>query len=188
MTLAVKEIVHTFLNSKNFWVSLARDVLSAFAVVATIALALYLYAGVWPPMVSVDGTSMYPHMQNGDLILIQGIDKSKIATYAASKDTGYSTFDNYGDVIVYQPFGRKDVTPVIHRALYYVNASEPMWQGGIPAPNSGFITQGDNNYLFDQNSAVCPNTPVEEDWILGVAKFRIPYLGYVRNIFSLFHV
>ncbi len=186
--MAVKEIVHTFLNSDNFWVSLARDVLFAFATVGAIALALYLYAGVWPPMVSVEGTSMYPHMQDGDLILIQGIDRSKIETFEAAKASGYSTFGSYGDVIVYQPFGRKDMTPVIHRALYYVNASEPMWRGAIPAPNSGFITQGDNNFLFDQGSGVCPNTPVMDEWILGVAKFRIPYLGYVRSIFSFIHI
>ena len=182
--MAVKGLVHTFMNSNNFWVSLARDVLFAFTAVAAIALVLYLYAGVWPPMVSVEGTSMYPHMQDGDLILIQGIDKSKIETYEAAKNSGYSTFGAYGDVIVYQPFGRKDMTPVIHRALYHVNASQPMWQGSIQAPNDGFITQGDNNFLFDQSSGVSPNTPVEDDWILGVAKFRIPFLGYVRSVFS----
>ncbi len=186
--MAAKGIVHTFLNSKNFWVSLARDILSAFVAVAAIALALYLYAGVWPPMVSVDGTSMYPHMQDGDLILIQGIDKSKIVTSGDARASGYSTFSGSGDVIVYQPFGHKDATPVIHRAMYRVNAGEPMWNGSIPAPNSGFVTQGDNNYLYDQNSGVCPNTPVEDGWILGVAKFRIPFLGYVRNIFSIFHI
>jgi signal peptidase len=59
-----------------------------------------------------------------------------------------------------------------------------MWQGSIQAPNDGFITQGDNNFLFDQSSGVSPNTPVEDDWILGVAKFRIPFLGYVRSVFS----
>ncbi|HTX44232.1 MAG TPA: S26 family signal peptidase [Methanocella sp.] len=186
--MAVKELVHTFMKSNNFWISLARDVLFAFTAVAAIALVLYMYAGVWPPMVSVEGTSMYPHMQDGDLILIQGIDKSKIETYDAAKSSGYSTFGGYGDVIVYQPFGRRDMTPVIHRAMYRVNASEPMWQGGIPAPNSGFITQGDNNFLYDQSSGVSPNTPVEDGWILGVATFRIPFLGYVRSVLSLFHI
>jgi signal peptidase I len=180
-------MVHTFMKSNNFWVSLARDTLFAFAAVGVIALALYLYAGTWPPMVSVSGTSMYPNMHDGDLILIQGIDKSKIVTYEAGKSSGYTTFGGYGDVIVYQPFGQKDMTPVIHRALYRVNASEPMWQGGIAAPNAGFVTQGDNNFLFDQGSGVCPNTPVEDGWILGVAKYRIPFLGYVRSLFSFIH-
>jgi signal peptidase len=184
VTLAVKDTVNKFMKSGNFWISLMRDTLFAVAAVGALALALYLYAGVWPPMVSVGGLSMYPNMHDGDLILIQGIDRSSIVTYDAGKDSGYMTFGGYGDVIVYQPFGRRDMTPVIHRALYHVNASEPLWQGGVQAPNEGYITQGDNNFLFDQSSGVCPNTPVQDDWILGVAKFRIPYLGYVRNIFS----
>ncbi len=178
----VKGFVRTFMKSDNFWISLARDVAYAFAVVGAVALALYLYAGVWPPMVSVDGLSMYPHMQDGDLIIIQGIDKAKIVTYDDAVKNGYKTFGGYGDVIVYQPFGRKDMTPVIHRAMYHINASEPMWKGSILAPNDGFITQGDNNFLYDQSSGISPNTPVRDDWILGVAKYRIPFLGYVRKI------
>jgi signal peptidase len=182
LSLAAKDTVHKFMKSDNFWISLVRETMYALAAVGAIALALYLYAGSWPPMVSVDGLSMYPNMHDGDLIIIQSIEKSPIVTYAAAG--GYSTFGDAGDVIVYQPFGRRDMTPVIHRALYYVNASEPMWEGGIRAPGAGYITKGDNNFLFDQSSGVSPNTPVQEDWILGVAKFRIPYLGYVRSIFS----
>ena len=180
----INELVRWYLKSDNFWVSLSRDVLSAVAVIAVIGLALYAYAGVWPPMVSVDGTSMYPHLQDGDLILIQHVDYSKIMTYDAGKAADYSTFGNYGDVIVYQPFGEKDMTPVIHRAMYRANASDPMWQGSVAAPNSGFVTKGDNNFLFDQSSGVCPNTPVKPEWVLGVARLRIPYLGYVRSLLS----
>lgn len=182
MSLAAKDTVHKFMKSDNFWISLLRETLYALAAVGAIALVLYLYAGAWPPMVSVDGLSMYPNMHDGDLIIIQSIEKSPIVTYGAAG--GHSSFGDAGDVIVYQPFGRRDTTPVIHRALYYVNASEPMWPGGIAAPNAGYITQGDNNFLFDQCSGVCPNTPVKGEWILGVAKYRIPYLGYVRSIFS----
>lgn len=154
------------------------------AVIGVIALALYLYAGVWPPLVSVSGLSMDPHLKDGDLILIQGVDASKVVTYDAGKASNYSTFGNYGDVIVYQPFGRRDMTPVIHRAMYLANESAPMWQGSVDAPNAGFVTKGDNNFLFDQCSGVCPNTPVKPEWILGVAKMRIPYLGYVRGLLS----
>ena len=88
----INELVHRYMKSDNFWVSLSRDVLSAIAVIAVIGLALYAYAGVWPPLVSVDGTSMYPHMHDGDLILIQHVDYSKIMTYDMGKAAGYSTF------------------------------------------------------------------------------------------------
>ncbi|WP_230742167.1 S26 family signal peptidase [Methanooceanicella nereidis] len=175
-------MIHQFLTSDNFWISLFRDVLYAFALVSVLAIALYAYAGVWPPLVSVEGTSMYPNMQNGDLIVVQGLNKMDIVTNEIGKQNGYKMFGDYGDVIVYRPFGRSDVTPVIHRAMYWTNASEVMWDGGVQAPAEGYITQGDNNFLYDQCSGICPNTPVKDEWILGVAKYRIPYLGYIRGL------
>jgi signal peptidase len=180
------DIIRQFLTSKNFWVSTAREFLFAIAFIAVIAGVLFAYSGAWPPLVSVNGLSMYPHMQDGDLILIQKLAPEQIQTYDEAKQTGYQTFDGYGDVLVYRPFGRTDMTPVIHRAISRVNASGPMWTGSSLAPNDGFVTQGDNNYLFDQSCAICPNTPVQDDWILGVARFRIPYLGYVRSVLSIF--
>jgi len=132
LSLATKDTVQKFMKSDNFWVSLIRETMYALAAVGAIALVLYLYAGSWPPMVSVDGLSMYPNMHDGDLIIIQSIEKSPIVTYDAAG--GRSSFGDAGDVIVYQPFGRRDMTPVIHRALYYVNASEPMWEGASRPP------------------------------------------------------
>jgi len=178
------DLLKKFMTSKNFWVSTAREFLFAIAAIAVVAGVLFAYSGVWPPLVSVDGLSMFPNMQNGDLILIQKLSPDQIQTYAEAKQAGYTTFNGYGDVLVYRPFGRTDMTPVIHRAMTRVSASQPMWQGSVPAPNDGFVTQGDNNYLYDQSSGICPNTPVKTDWILGVAKFRIPYLGYVRSLIS----
>ena len=182
--MTVAGIFKRFMKSDNFWVSTFRDILFAGVAIGAVALVLYIYAGAWPPLVSVDGLSMFPNMQNGDLILIQKLSPSQIQTYAEAKLDGYRTFNGYGDVLVYRPFGRADMTPVIHRAMARVSTSQPMWQGSVPAPNDGFVTQGDNNYLYDQSSGICPNTPVKADWILGVAKFRVPYLGYVRSLLS----
>jgi signal peptidase I len=184
----VAGIFKRFMKSDNFWVSTFRDILFAGVAIGAVALVLYVYSGAWPPLVSVDGLSMDPHLQNGDLILIQKIDPATIATYESAKDTGYQTFQNYGDVLVYRPFGRTDMTPVIHRAMMWVNESDPMWDGGLAAPSSGFVTQGDNNYLYDQCSGICPNTPVKPEWIMGVARFRIPLLGYVRGVLGIFGI
>jgi signal peptidase len=171
--MMVAGIFKRFLKSNNFWVSTFRDILFAGVAVGAVALVLYAYAGAWPPLVSVDGLSMDPHMHNGDLVL---------------KAADYQTFENYGDVLVYRPFGRTDMTPVIHRAMAWVNASDPMWEGGLAAPSDGFITQGDNNYLYDQCSGICPNSPVKPEWIMGVARFRIPFLGYVRSLLGIFGI
>lgn len=178
------DLLKRFFKSENFWVSTVREFFFAFLIIAVVAGVLFAYSGTWPPLVSVDGTSMYPHMQNGDLILIQKVSVDQIKTWEEARQTGYKTFEGYGDVLVYRPFGRTDVTPVIHRAMNRANSSLSMWEGSVLAPNDGFVTQGDNNYLFDQCSGICPNTPVKEEWVLGVARFRIPYLGYIRNIFS----
>jgi signal peptidase len=160
-----------------------QDIAFSLAVVAVIALALYLYAGMWPPMVSVNGISMYPHMENGDLVFIQGLSRGDIQTFESSVATGYKTYNDYGDVIVYKPYGDNTRALVIHRAIRWVNQSEPMWPGGPPAPASGYITRGDNNNgKYDQDSSICHWEPVRKDWILGIARFKLPYLGYLRSL------
>ena len=110
-----------------------------------------------------------------------------ITTNDEGKNTGYKSFENYGDVILYRPYGEEGETPIIHRAMYRVEAGEPMWENGPAAPYSGYITKGDNaitNSHFDQEGQISYNMPVKDEWIIGTAKYRIPYLGYVRLLFS----
>ncbi len=161
-----------------------QDVAFSLAVVAVIALALYLYAGVWPPMVSVNGVSMLPNMDNGDLVFIQGLNRGDIQAYANSTATGYKAYNDYGDVIVYKPFGDSARDLVIHRAIRWVNQGDPMWEGGPPAPASGYITRGDNNRgVYDQMApTICYGEPVRKEWILGISRFKLPYLGFLRSL------
>lgn len=161
-----------------------QDIAFSLAVVAAIALVLYLYAGMWPPMVSVNGVSMYPNMENGDLVFIQGLSRGDIQTYESSLATGYRTYNDYGDVIVYKPFGDSSRALVIHRAIRRVEQGQPMWDGGPPAPQAGYITRGDNNRgVYDQMApTICYGEPVRKDWILGIARFKLPYLGYLRSL------
>ena len=54
-----------------------------------------------------------------------------------------------------------------------------------PAPNSGFITKGDNpstNTEYDQAQAM--SRPVKPEWIKGKAMVRIPGLGWIRLQFG----
>ena len=119
-----------------------KDLVFSLTFVAVIALALYLYAGTWSPVVSVDGTSMLDHMHAGDLVLVQGLDRGPVKTYEDSINTSYAQYGEPGDVIVYYPYGRRDLPMVIHRAIRWVNQSEPMWPDGPVAPASGYITLG----------------------------------------------
>lgn len=137
---------------------------------------------------------MMPHIRIGDYIFIKSTDRTKIITYNEGKEMGYSTFDEYGDVILYKPRGREDITPIIHRAMYYVEEGRPMWPGGPSAPFAGYITKGDNqktNPAYDQQGSISQHIPVKPEWVIGVARFdRIPLLGCVplalRGIFTCY--
>jgi signal peptidase len=88
------------------------------------------------------------------------------------------------------------VTPIIHRARFWVNESENWVANGkadpahlgsaescgqlsqCPAPHAGFITKGDANGRYDQVSGL--SEPVKPAWVVGTAEFRIPWLGNIR--------
>jgi signal peptidase I len=160
-----------------------KDVAIGLALVAVAFLALYLYAGTWPPILSITSGSMSPHMERGDLVIIQGLEKGDVHTYEGPESVNYSMFGEAGDVIVYRPYGFTNVTPVIHRAIRFVHKGDPMWGNGPAAPWDGYITLGDNNNdVVDQNSNVCLGEPVKSEWILGTARFRVPYVGYIRAL------
>ncbi|HEY3274331.1 MAG TPA: S26 family signal peptidase [Methanocella sp.] len=184
--MKLPEPVRLFAEKHPFIYELATDILLALVIVVAVSGLLYAYAGTWPGIVSVVGDSMHPHMHNGDLVLLQGLERTSVVTSVAANLTGdHNTYSLPGDVIVYRPLGRTDVKPVIHRAMYWVNESEPMWPGGPAAPASGYITLGDNNGgRLDQSygSGICPLQPVRKEWIIGVAKFNVPYLGHIRGL------
>lgn len=181
---------------------------------------------------SVESASMTPNLNVGDLVVAENT--SKIITWGdsqpdSSKTPSYISFNNPGDVILYRPYGKPlnqsdpgGSTPVLHRALRFVNQGQPMWDEGPKAPFAGYITKGDHNNRIDQmagailgmaNSTyikehneqiieVSPGiiyidkktglilyivgnktyvgegisylTPVKKEWILGVARARIP--------------
>ncbi len=183
----------------------ARELLSSVAIVAVIGLLLFAISGVWPPMVAVESGSMEPHMQKGDLIFITeptrfapdaAYDGTGVVTYERGEETGYTTFGSYGSVIIYDSPERPG-PPIIHRARFWVQEGENWYAkadkdyvtadncaelSNCPAPHAGFITKGDANPEYDQANGI--SGPVKPGWITGVARVRIPYLGWVRLGFS----
>nr|WP_229770576.1 MULTISPECIES: S26 family signal peptidase [unclassified Halorhabdus] len=185
------------------------DIASSIFVVAAIGGLLFAASGVWPPLVAIESGSMNPHMQKGDLVFVMeeqrfpgpGAEReSGVVSAAAGAETGYRMFGEYGDVIVYQPNGDQGETPIIHRAMFWVEDGEnwydradPDYRGNAdnceelnycPAPHAGFITKGDNpvtNDLYDQvMGGNGLSEPVKPAWIMGTAEKRIPWLGQVR--------
>lgn len=179
----VRELIRGFLDAEGFWVELVKDILFVVIVVALFSGVSKAALGLWTPMMAIESGSMEPHISKGDIVVIQSPDRVEIRTFREGKKTGYTSFGGYGDVIVYRPYGREDLTPVIHRAMYWVEEGEPMWQGGPPAPHSGYITKGDNpvtNEALDQMGGISYHTPVKKEWIVGVARLDVPYAGYLR--------
>jgi signal peptidase len=120
-----------------------------------------------------------------------------IVTHEVGSEVGYATFGQPGSVIVYRQPGRFG-PPIIHRARFYVEEGEnwydranPDYLPGnsceevpnCPAPNAGFVTKGDNNGMYDQVNAIGA-PPVRPSWVRGVARVRIPLLGWIRLLFS----
>jgi signal peptidase len=174
-------------EESDYWVSLGKDLLLVVAVLIIFMVLSKLVLGLWTPMVAVESESMDPHIQIGDIVFMKSIDRVNIITNEEGKNLGYKTFEGYGDVILYRPKGQEGVTPIIHRAMYRVKSGEPMWKGGPLAQYSGYITKGDNvvtNQYFDQEGDISYYMPVKDEWIIGTAKYRIPYLGYIRLLFS----
>jgi len=169
-------------DKKRLWIRLLKGALFTSGVFVVLMGIIYVYAGVWPPMVSVEGHSMLPHLKQDDLIIIQGLDRMNITTYKDALTRDYKTFNDFGDVIIYRPEGDISKVPVVHRAMYYVGQGQPMWPDGPAAPYAGYITLGDNNFMYDQSSSISREQPVKKEWVLGICKYSIPYIGIVRKL------
>jgi signal peptidase len=186
-------------------VVVAREVLKTTAIVVGIGLLLFAVSGIWPPLVAVESGSMQPHMHRTDLIFVMDEHRlvgdaaqagTGVVTYRAGQRAGYERFGSYGDVVIYRPDGESGRTPIIHRAMFWVEDGEnwydeadPAFVGGAddcgelahcPAPHAGFITKGDDNGVYDQAGAYANTGPVRPGWVVGTAELRVPWLGWVR--------
>ena len=197
-----------FLNDQDGPYMVVREVLLSVVVVVAIGLVLFAISGVWPPLVAVESTSMEPNMKMGDLVLVTepgryapdvAVPGTGVVTYEQGAEMGYETFGMPGSVIVFDPPDRVG-SPIIHRAHHHVEEGENWYDrvdqdamnadsceelATCPAPYDGFITKGDHNRWYDQDyehNGIAP--VVHEDWVTGVARLRVPMLGWIRLIFT----
>ncbi|SDR29963.1 S26 family signal peptidase [Natronobacterium texcoconense] len=198
-------------SDDDFVLTLARDVVTAVAVVAVVAALLFAVSGVWPPFVAIESGSMEPNAEIGDLVFV--VDEERFAGDGAIGDTGvvtledeqeggHETFGEPGDVVIFAPNGDPAETPIIHRAHFWVEEGENWVEtsandeylngndcedlAACPASHDGFVTKGDANGAYDQavEYQYGDTNVVAPDWILGKASFRIPWLGHVRLLFE----
>ncbi|MDD1703806.1 MAG: S26 family signal peptidase [Methanoregula sp.] len=192
----IRALIRQFRTSEHGAVPLVRDALWLIAVVGTVALALYLICGTWPAVVTIESKSMDPHMKIGDLVVVVQKDRyGAFQTWLEGRTSGYTKYEECGDVIIYKPNGLTNVHPIIHRAIQYVDGSpvteikEQKLIGNYTPPHPGYITWGDNNPDPDQGQAyrnIGVVEPIKEDWIIGKALFAVPLVGYLPlNIWAV---
>lgn len=100
--------------------------LVALAIVILMVVAMYAFTENWPPVYVVESGSMQHGssdvlgiINTGDMVLAQKVSNSSIRPYVVAQPTGYTTYGEYGDVLLYYPNGAIG-TPVIHRAIIYL--------------------------------------------------------------------
>ena len=193
-------------SSRSGLLQYVFDIGSSVFIVVAVGGLLFAASGVWPPLVAIESGSMEPHIQKGDLVFVMEEQRfpgpgaqsdSGVVTAHMGSETGYRMFEEYGDVIVYQPGGSERRTPIIHRAMLWVEDGENWYDRAdpeavgnadncealrhCPAPHAGFITKGDNtvtNERYDQVRGL--SGPVKPEWVMGTAEVRVPLLGEVR--------
>ena len=184
--MSLKDLLHPKSEGATF----VRDIILILFVVAGIGIVLFGVSGTWPALVAVESGSMEPNLPTYSLVFV--VDENRFGDWmtqdeAEAADT-HKIFNEYGDVIVYQPNGMKGVTPIIHRAITTVTKEEAQALGFTgDAAHSGVITKGDNeitNPYPDQfgsfpSYGISRMEPVKEEWIVGKAVFAIPLIGWV---------
>ncbi|HZY91295.1 MAG TPA: S26 family signal peptidase [Thermoplasmata archaeon] len=101
--------------------------LLAVAIMAVLLAGLFAYTQNWPPMYVVESNSMQHGasdqlglINTGDLVLAQKVSITDVTPYEVGLQTGYTTYGEFGDVVLYHPNGDTSVAPIIHRALLYI--------------------------------------------------------------------
>ena len=145
--------------------SLYFEPLVALAIIVVLLVGLFAYTQNWPPVYVVESDSMQHGsadelglINTGDLVLAAKISNSSITPYVVGLRTGYTTYGEYGDVLLYEPNGASG-TPVIHRAILFLSWNERTHSysagdlAGLPCGNAS-----DAVYATPGTPAACGTT------------------------------
>jgi signal peptidase I len=127
--------------------------------VAAFAVLLFWAYFVQADTRRVDGTSMLPTLEGGDLVVIQNVPLNDI---------------HVGDIIVYNYLCSTSGLSVVHRV--------------IQITSSGLVTKGDNNPEPDQFDSEIARTPITQQCLEGKVILVIPYvelLAYYVDYYGL---
>lgn len=217
-----KEKFLKFWRTDNGKISLIRDVMIALILVLIILTALWAYTGQWfgAPMVAIESGSMMHEnepfgrigtIDAGDMVFLVKVNSRSDVVTKAARDSNNYHYGDYGDVIIYRPYGDENEDQIIHRAIYWVeyheesgtysvegnpdnqnvkliNIPEIGLESYVPEhPHSGFITKGDNprtNTECDQVSREICLDLIKVEWISGKARGELPWIGTLNLLFN----
>ncbi len=120
---------------------------TTYVYVAAFALLLFWAYFVQSQTRRVDGFSMLPTLEGGDLVVIQNVPVDQV---------------HVGDIIVYSGLCSTGGESVVHRV--------------IQISSGGLITKGDNNPEPDQYMHEIANGPITQQCLEGKVVFVIPYV------------
>jgi signal peptidase len=123
---------------------------ATYAYVAIIAALLVWAYFVETDTRRVDGVSMLPTLEPGDLVVIQGTTIGQV---------------HVGDIVVYDPPCSANGFSVIHRV--------------VQITSEGLVTKGDNNPEPDQYLHEIATSDITQQCLVGKVVFVIPYVEWI---------
>jgi len=132
---------------------------TSFLIVIVLALPIYYGTRTYPVTI-VEGTSMYPTLQNGDMVVYKAIDPQKIANSTiivfVQANTGVTFFDTLTKPVI------------IHRVVgSFIQSDGTVY----------YVTKGDNNNFNDSSA-------VQANHVLGTPAQVIPKAGFLLLFMS----
>lgn len=156
-----------------------RDLAAMLLVVGLLVGALTAYARTWPPAVIVESGSMmhadddvsygrFGTIDPGDLVVVTAVqDPEDIITLV---EGGRERYGMPGDVIIYRPGGDERRTPIIHRAVAYVevlpggNGYDVRWSTDAPCEGGASKVPRDGRTWcrYGTSGVLIPSVPVRD--------------------------
>ena len=122
--------------------------------IIVIIISITAYSGVFPPASVVESYSMehsdkwqYGLIDEGTIVMVKKVNNiNQVTTYVAGKENNFTTYGEYGNVILYHNSALGVIT--IHRAMFYL-----YWNGTVPEiadyHNQSYIHIYGDNIVMD---------------------------------------
>jgi signal peptidase I len=129
------------------------------AIIGGVVGGVFVYSGLNPPFSTVTSESMQHEtgrsqlgvIDTADMVIIKDPNSTTIQTYVDGYKSGYSSFGEYGDVIIY--YRLVDGNPIIHRAILWLdNNGDGTWSAPSLEGYDNWYCIGDDGKKIDNHT------------------------------------